>query len=171
MKQKVLHTNAPQKECTDRNCPFHGQLAVKNELFKGKVVKKDMNRSATIELLRSHSVPKYERYEVRRSRMRVHNPPCLDVEIGHSVLVARTRPISKTKNHVIIQVLESSESDMKSTLGLAKESKEFTKNKARKEEKARVGQEEKKQEKRKESKTNVQERVQPEETINDNETN
>jgi hypothetical protein len=49
-------------------------------------------------------VAKYERYEMRRSRLRAHNPPCLDAQVGQEVLVVKTRPLSKTKNHVIIQI-------------------------------------------------------------------
>jgi small subunit ribosomal protein S17 len=105
MKQEVLGVKAPEKECTDKKCPFHGQLNVKKETFKGVVIKKDINHSATVEWFRSTYVPKFERYKKGRSRMRVHNPACLNAEIGQEVLVARTRPLSKVKNHVIIQIL------------------------------------------------------------------
>ncbi len=104
MKKQLLGITAPAKECTDKNCPFHGELSVKKELFEGKVIKKDTHRSATMEWIRPHYVQKYERYETRRSRMRVHNPPCLDAQIGQVVLAAKTRPLSKTKNHVIIKI-------------------------------------------------------------------
>ncbi len=107
MKQKILGLNAPKRECTDKKCPFHGDINVKNELFKGKIIKKDISRSATIEWFRPYYVPKYERYETRRSRMRVHNPACIDAQVGDRVLVSRTRPLSKVKNHVILKVLES----------------------------------------------------------------
>lgn len=103
MKSELLGVKAPQKECTDKKCPFHGEITVKEELFTGKVVKKDLNRSATIEWEKSSYVPKYERYEVRRKRLRVHNPACIDTQIGDVVLAAKTRPLSKTKHHVIIQ--------------------------------------------------------------------
>ncbi len=110
IKKEVLGIPAPERaydsKYYDKNCPFTGGLVVKKELLTGKVVKKDTNKSATIEWFRPHYVPKYERYELRRSRLRVHNPPCLDAQVGQSVLVARTRPLSKTKHHVIIQVLE-----------------------------------------------------------------
>lgn len=96
----------PEKNCTDKKCPFHGQIAVKSELFTGKVIKKDISRSATIEWSRSRHVPKYERYEVRRSRMRVHNPACVDAQIGQKVIVGRTRPLSKDKHHVILTVVD-----------------------------------------------------------------
>ncbi len=98
---------APEKECTDRKCPFHGGITVKEELFTGKIVKKDLNRSATIEWEKSRYVPKYERYEVRRKRLRVHNPACLDAQVGDIVRAAKTRPLSKTKHHVIIQKIGS----------------------------------------------------------------
>jgi len=103
----VFGINAPTKVGEDKKCPFHGNITVKNETMKGKVVKKDTNHSATIEWTKSRSVPKYERYEVRKYRLRVHNPPSIDAEVGQNVLVARTRPLSKTKNHVIIKILEN----------------------------------------------------------------
>lgn len=109
MKSEILGVKAPEKNCTDKNCPFHGQINVKKELFRGKVVKKDINGSATIEWQKPYYVPKYERYEIRRSKMRVHNPACLDAGVGQEVLVARTRPLSKMKNHVIIKITEKGE--------------------------------------------------------------
>ena len=110
VKKEVLGFKAPagaqNSENYDKNCPFTGDLAVKKELLKGRVIKKDSNNSATIEWSRQYSVPKYERYEVRRSRIRVHNPPAIDAQIGQFVVVARTRPLSKTKNHVIIAIVD-----------------------------------------------------------------
>ena len=103
-KQEVLGFKAPRKDCTDAKCPFHGSLAVKGELFTGKVVKKDVNHSATIVWSHLYHIPKYERYEMRRARLRVHNPSCIDAQVGDEVIAARTRPISKTKHHVIISV-------------------------------------------------------------------
>jgi len=104
MKNEIMGIKAPAKECTDKKCPFHGEVSVKLETLNGKVVKKDINHSATIEWFRSYYVPKYERYELRRSRLRVHNPACVDAKVGQEVLVAKTRPLSKTKHHVILQI-------------------------------------------------------------------
>ena len=109
MNNHIFGIKAPAKTCTDSKCPFHGSILVKKELLKGKVIKKDINRSATIEWFRQHFIPKYERYETRRSRMRVHNPACLNAAVGAEVTVARTRPLSKTKNHVIIQIVETTQ--------------------------------------------------------------
>ncbi|MBI2666988.1 30S ribosomal protein S17 [Candidatus Woesearchaeota archaeon] len=101
-RKEALGWKAPQKACEDRKCPFHGELLVKNELFQGVVIKKDSNRSATLEWNRSKYVPKYERYTLLRSRLRVHNPACVNAQIGEEVVAARTKPLSKTKHHVII---------------------------------------------------------------------
>ena len=106
MEKEIFGNKAPKEECTDQKCPYHGQINVKNELLTGKVVKKDTNKSATIEWEKSYYVPKYERYEIRRSTLRVHNPACLNAQVGDQVLVAKTRPLSKTKNHVIIKIIE-----------------------------------------------------------------
>jgi small subunit ribosomal protein S17 len=106
MKKEILGIKAPKKTCTDKKCPFHGQLNVKKELFRGKVIKKDSHHTAVIEWDRQHYLPKYERYEMRRSRLKVHNPPCLNAQVNQKVLAARTRPLSKTKNHVIIQIIK-----------------------------------------------------------------
>ena len=116
MTKEILGVKAPKNTCTDKKCPFHGQINVKSELFKGKVIKKDINRSATIEWTRPYFVPKFERYEVRRSRMRVHNPGCIDAGIGQNVLVAKTRPLSKNKNHVIIKIIEDENETQKKTV-------------------------------------------------------
>jgi small subunit ribosomal protein S17 len=106
MNKQILGVKAPNKDCTDKKCPFHGQITVKNELIKGKIIKKDINRSATVEWFRPCYVPKYERYEIKRSRMRTHNPMCISAELGQSVVVAKTRPLSKMKHFVIIQIAD-----------------------------------------------------------------
>ena len=106
----VLGVSAPgdvsDSKYYDQKCPFTGNLAVKKEFLKGKVIKRDTNKSATIEWYRPYPVPKYERFEIRRSRLRVHNPPIIDAQIGQTVLVAKTRPLSKTKHHVIIKIID-----------------------------------------------------------------
>lgn len=106
-KQDVLGIRAPQQACDDNKCPFHSGLLVKRELLVGEVLKKDSNRSATVVWSRPFYLPKYERYEQRRSRLRVHNPACINAQVGDHVVVARTRPLSKTKHHVILGVQRS----------------------------------------------------------------
>ncbi len=112
-RKEVLGFSTPNdvtdSKYSDKKCPFTSSLPVKKELLRGIVVKRDTNHSATIEWTRIKSVPKYERFEVVRNKLRVHNPPIIDAQIGNMVVVARTRPLSKTKNHVIIKILSDDE--------------------------------------------------------------
>jgi small subunit ribosomal protein S17 len=107
--QKGELSSVPKKECADKKCLFHGKINVKEESYTGKIIKKDVNRSATIEWERQYPIPKYERYEKRRSRLRVHNPTCIDAAVGDMVHVSRTRPLSKTKNFIITKIIEKTE--------------------------------------------------------------
>jgi ribosomal protein S17 len=63
-------------------------------------------------------VPKYERYERRKSRIVVHNPECIRAREGDVVVVAECRPLSKTKSFVVVaktgeKVLEIKGEDLK----------------------------------------------------------
>ena len=100
-----IKVNAPKKECKDSKCPFHGNLKPRGRTFTGVVLAKDTHRTATIEWTYSIFIPKYERSETRRTKIHVHNPPCIDANVGDIVRVAETRPLSKTKNFVIIENL------------------------------------------------------------------
>ena len=52
----------------------------------------------------SEFIKKYERYEKRKSKINVHKPDCLSVNVGDSVKVAECRPLSKTKHFVLVEV-------------------------------------------------------------------
>ncbi len=109
MKKSIgMNIENPKKSCDDQKCPFHGDTNVKDESQTGIVVKKDVHNTATIEWERRIYIPKYERYQKKKSRMRVHNPPCIDAKIGDKVLALRTRPISKTKNFIIVKITKKS---------------------------------------------------------------
>jgi len=45
----------------------------------------------------------------RRSRIPAHAPPCLGLEEGDTVRIAETRPLSKTKSHVVVERLGGDE--------------------------------------------------------------
>lgn len=48
-------------------------------------------------------IPKYERYERRRSRIAAHRPQCIEVKSGNRVRIAECRKISKTKSFVVLE--------------------------------------------------------------------
>ncbi len=95
---------APAKMCTDLHCPFHSALSVRGRIFTGKVVKEPFHRTTTVEFPRQFYIPKFERYEKRRSRIKAHVPDCLEVKKDSAVRIMETRKISKTKNFVVIEV-------------------------------------------------------------------
>ena len=69
----------------------------------GTVISTKMRKTAVIEFERLHFLSKYERYEKRRTKLKVHNPDCVNAKDGDVVTVIECRPLSKTKNFVIIQ--------------------------------------------------------------------
>jgi small subunit ribosomal protein S17 len=100
-----LDVRAPKAGCDDAHCPFHGRLPVRGQVMEGTVVSASMQRSAVVERTLLHFVPKFERFEKRRRRYLVHNPPCLSVPVGHRVRIAETRPLSKLVSFCIVQDL------------------------------------------------------------------
>lgn len=103
-----LDVRAPKSRCEDRHCPFHGRLPVRGQLLEGTVVSTAMQRTAVVERTLLHYVPKFERYEKRRRRYLAHSPPCLNVQVGHRVRIAETRPLSKVVSFCIIADLGGS---------------------------------------------------------------
>lgn len=89
--------------CNDKKCPFHGNVKLRGSTLKGIVIASDVYRSATIKNERMFYVKKYERYEKRRTKLRVHNPPCINAKKGDLVIVKECRPLSKTKHFVIVK--------------------------------------------------------------------
>lgn len=96
---------APKQKCNDIKCPLHGRLSVRGRQFTGIVVSTKMRKTAVIEFERLYFLKKYERYEKRRTKLKVHNPECVNIKDGDIVKIVECRPLSKTKNFVIIQRL------------------------------------------------------------------
>lgn len=99
----------PETTCTDANCPFHGSLSVRGQTLEGNVASTSMDKTVVVEREYDVRVPKYDRYMKRRSRVPAHAPPCLDLEVGDTVRIAETRPLSKTKSHVVVERVEDDE--------------------------------------------------------------
>ena len=107
MKKKVrdigYDVKKPEKECADENCPFHGKLPIRGKILEGNVVSSKMFNTVIVERNYLHFLPKYERYERRRSRTAAHNPSCINAKKGDRVKIAECRPLSKTKHFVVIE--------------------------------------------------------------------
>ena len=101
--QKQKKKVSSSESCNDKNCPFHSNLSLRGMSFVGTVISTNMHKTATIEWTRRYFLPKYERYEKRRTKIHAHNPPCIDAKVGEVVKIKQCRPLSKTKNFVIIE--------------------------------------------------------------------
>jgi len=98
-----LNVSSPVKTCEDEYCPFHGKLSVRGKTLRGVVTSDKMTRTIVVEHEYLHYVPKYMRYEKRRSKIMAHNPPCMDAKRGDDVIIAECRPISKETSFVVIK--------------------------------------------------------------------
>jgi len=96
----------PKKTCEDTNCPFHGELPIRGRVLEGVVVSAKMDKTVVVERDYLSYISKFMRYERRHSRIPSHNPPCLDAKEGDRVIIAETRPISKTVSFVVVEKLE-----------------------------------------------------------------
>lgn len=86
-------------------CPFYGNLSVRGQVIEGRVVSTEMQRTVIVEREYEVNVPKYDRYMKRRSRIPAHVPEVLEpLSTGDDVKIAETRPLSKTKAHVVVEI-------------------------------------------------------------------
>ncbi len=99
-----IDVKAPATACvSDKNCPFHGERVVRGRTLVGKITSAKVKRNAIMEIERRVPLPKYERFEKRRTRIMVHNPECISAKEGDTVKVMETRKISKMKCFVVVE--------------------------------------------------------------------
>jgi small subunit ribosomal protein S17 len=103
MKKNIgLDVEAPKAECKDVKCPWHGKIGVRGKVFSGIVKSAKARNTAIVEWGYNRYVPKYERYEKRKSNVTAHNPSCISAKEGERVVIAECRSLSKTKHFVIV---------------------------------------------------------------------
>ena len=78
----------------------------RTRVVTGKVVSNKMDKTITVLLERRVKHPVYGKYITRSSRIHAHdeNNQC---DIGDTVTVAESRPISKSKSWKLLEVVES----------------------------------------------------------------
>ena len=105
MKKSVgIEVKSPKEKCEDNNCPFHGTLSLHGRQFVGRVISDKMHKTVTVQWEGRKPIQKYERYTKSRSKVKAHNPSCVNAKEGQTVKVMETRPLSKTKNFVVIEI-------------------------------------------------------------------
>jgi small subunit ribosomal protein S17 len=89
----------------DSKDPFFGSVKLRGRVFVGKVISDRMQKTATVEWPGRKFNKKYERFELRRTKVKAHNPESVNARTGDIVKIAETRPLSKTKTFVIIEIV------------------------------------------------------------------
>ena len=102
----ALTAKKPKKTCDDINCPFHGTLSLRGHSLEGIVISDKMEKTIIVRRDYLNYVPKFKRYERRRSHIPAHSPPCLEIKTGDRVRLAECRSVSKTVSFVVIEKLE-----------------------------------------------------------------
>lgn len=82
------------------------KIKTRGRTFQGKVVSDKAQRTVTVEWNRKVYVPKYERYQSKRSKVKAHNPEEIGAKEGDEVIIQECRPLSKTKKFIVIEVLK-----------------------------------------------------------------
>ena len=93
-------------KCEDKHCPKHAGFKTHGRILTGKIIKIGSTKTIQIEIPRLSYLKKYERYEKKRTRLQVHVPSCIKVKQEDIVKVIECRPISKTKNFVVVEVVK-----------------------------------------------------------------
>ncbi|MFH1399366.1 MAG: 30S ribosomal protein S17 [Candidatus Woesearchaeota archaeon] len=91
--------------CNDQYCPFHGKSRLHGRVLSGMIVAAKSHKTVTFVRARQHYLPKFERYESRKTKLLVHNPSCINAKVGDKVMIKETRPLSKTKHFIVVEVL------------------------------------------------------------------
>ena len=102
--------NAPKiRECSDKDCPFHGSTRIRGKITQGLVVSKKSKNTVVIRQDYVQFIRKYQRYERRNSRLSCHLPECLtdEIKIGDMVRVGESRKLSKTKAFIVLEKIIS----------------------------------------------------------------
>ncbi len=85
---------------------MENKISTRGRTFKGIVVRDRMSKTVSVEWERMKYIPKYERYEKKRSRVKAHNPEEINARTGDYVEIKETRPLSKTKNFIVTKIIK-----------------------------------------------------------------
>ncbi|MBI2523393.1 30S ribosomal protein S17 [Candidatus Woesearchaeota archaeon] len=94
----------PEGQNLDKLRPKNS-LSLRGRTFIGTVISARMQKTVTVEWERKHFLKKYERYEKRKSKVKAHNPESVNAKEGDVVRIKECRPISKTKNFIVVEVM------------------------------------------------------------------
>ena len=101
LKTNIIKTDGGS---ADQPTDSYRPLSIRGSVLEGVVASTSMEKTVIVERKYVVFIPKYERYMKRRSRVPAHVPSDMELEVGDQVKIAETRPISKTKSHVVVEI-------------------------------------------------------------------
>jgi len=80
------------------------KIVTHGRTFTGVVISDKMHKTVNVEWISWKHVPKFERFEKARTRIKAHN--IVDAKTGDIVSIKECRPLSKTKHFVVTEILD-----------------------------------------------------------------
>jgi small subunit ribosomal protein S17 len=74
--------------------------------LKGKVVSNKMDKTIVVVITRRLQHPLYRKYITRTTRVKAHDPENV-CAMGDEVVIKESRPLSKSKSWVLVEVTQS----------------------------------------------------------------
>lgn len=81
-------------------------ISTRGRTFKGIVVSSKAQKTVTVSWDRRVFVPKFERFQSKRVKVKAHNPDTMSAKEGDVVIIKECRPLSKTKKFVVVEVVK-----------------------------------------------------------------
>jgi small subunit ribosomal protein S17 len=88
------------QKITEKNISSRGRT------FVGRVVSDKAAKTVTVSWAYRKHLPKYERYEKKLTKIQAHNPDSMNAKLGDKVKIMETRPLSKTKHFIVVEVIK-----------------------------------------------------------------
>ena len=102
MAKTTVHKEAKQEA---GNAHRDDAISTRGRTFVGTVTSDKMSKTVIVAWTRKFYVKKFERYERRTSKLSAHNPDSINAKKGDVVRIMETRPLSKTKNFIVVEIL------------------------------------------------------------------
>jgi ribosomal protein S17 len=108
--KKMAETKKPTKKSSSQEKAVAKDNAgrginPRGRTFVGVVESDRMSKTVIVTWQRRFFVKKFERYERRQSKVAAHNPESMNAKKGDIVKIQETRPLSKTKNFIVIEII------------------------------------------------------------------
>lgn len=84
--------------------------STQRKIISGTVVSNRMDQTAVVQVQRRFAHPVYKKYVSKRVKFKVHDEKN-DLNIGDTVRIVETRPLSKDKRWRLLEILERGPQD------------------------------------------------------------